>query len=479
MSDHLVRLVRSGTTLIDLQNFANNVLSNWQLATYDEKAICVEDTLTINPRGATNTLFFDNLVTFGRAMIDGNDNYYQFQHGLPYTPLFLQFRADGSSTTMQSEWFGAEPEAVNNWVSAALRNKLIPGLVVKFKRRPYWEETAVQSIVAGQSISNNGGSYDITGVRGDIPSPLTVTVRTATTNQDRVILAAKASGHGQTVSNFVNKYEAESYTTRYTTASSVADLTDANFSGSGAPQGQRWTVNTTSEVTLLTWDITSNASDQLGQYRVFVRCRDNRTSGFNVKIRVRAGIYTTGNAKQYGDYGAIAKYGDGTGVTGGSNASPGTTAIHLIDCGIITLPPVDTQGVAPSKMILELAATATSTSGSPTFDVDCIYLMPLYELPLRSGYVMARYPIELGNGAAPDAIITGADRVSRAYLDDAGTLQYVASEIRGSSLYAWNNKTVRLYVMTQRDSNLRHTQNLSHSVTITVTPRYRYPVRGS
>ncbi len=478
MSNHLARLVRSGATLIDLQNDSNNVLSNWELSPYDEKAICVEDVMTLNPRGATTATFHDNLVTLGRALIDGADNYYQYQHGYPYTPIFLQFRQFGTTTILQSEWFGGDPEAVENWASGALRSNLVPNYRVKFKRRPYWEETSAQALATAQSVSVNGGTLDISGIRGDIPTPLTILVRAGTTNQDRVIIAAKSSAHGQTIANFVNKYEAESYSVR---GSGVADLTDANFSGAGAPQGQRWTVGTTAEQLLLSWDITSNISDQLGTYRVFVRCRDNRVTadgGMNVKIRVRAGIYTTGNSKQYGDYGALAKYNDGTG-TGGANNSATTTAIPIVDCGIITLPPVDTQGVAPSKMILELYGDASSTSGSPTFDIDALYLMPLYETPMRTGYAMVRFPIEMGNGAAPDGIVTGADRVARGYLDSAGVLQYAASEIRGSPIYAWNSRSVRLFIMTQRDSNLRHTQSVSSTITVTAIPRYRFPVKSS
>lgn len=470
---HTVKIVRSGSDLIDFQNPANNVLTEWEMSPYDENATCVEDTFNLSTLGTTLTNFGNNMVALGRAIQDGNDNYAQWQHGLAYTPIFLQTKLDNSPYALQSEWFGGNPDKVGNWVSAARRNKILDNIRTQFKRRPYWEETAAQSLATNQSVSNNGGYYDITGIRGDLPSPIAVSVRTATTGQDRVILAAKSEAHGQTVANFVNKYEAEGYTAR---GANVADRTDANFSGSGAPQGQRWSPAATTEQLLLSWDITSNVYDQLGQYRVFVRCRDNAAT-FNVKIRVRAGIYTTGNSKQYGDYGALAKYGDGTGVAGGSNASPGTTGIPLIDCGIITLPPVDTGGVAPSKMIIELRGTAVAASG--TFDIDCLYLMPLYELPLRCGYVMARYPIELGNGAAPDGIITAADRTARAYLDSSGTLQYRASEIRGSPLYGWNNRTIRLFVLTQADSNLWHTQNLTNTVTISAIPRYRYPLRGS
>lgn len=475
MAKDTLTIVQGSSTLWDFQS-TTNVISAWKLATHDRSKLFVEDTMTLNPTGANRTAFLDNINTLGRTILTGEDNYEQFRSGYPYTPTFIQFKQDGQSNTLQSEFFGGNPQEVENYLSGALRANVLPNLSTLIRRRPYWEETTAQSLATSQSVSNDGGYVSISGIRGDLPSPLAITVRTATTNQDRVIIGCKARG---TVANFVNKYEAEGYTTRYTTGASVADLssaTEPNFSPGSGTVGQRWTVDTTSEITLLTWDITSNVSDQLGSYRVFVRCRDNNST-FNVAIRARAGVYTGSSAKQYGEYGDIRRYGDGTGTSGGSNSSPGTTSVPLIDCGIISLPPVDTQGSAPSKMIIELAAKAAAASS--TFDVDYLLLVPLYELPFQNGFTYADFPIALGNGAAPDAIVTAQDRTPRAYLDSSGTLQYGASEIRGNPLFAKNNTTIRIYVMTQRVSNLRHTYNLTNTISVTAMPRYRYPGRGT
>lgn len=450
----------------------------WNMAQYERDKAFVEDTLTVHPTGSTLVGFLDNLRNFARVVQDGDDNWFQFKDGFPYTPIFLQFAQDGQSYTLQSEFFGGNPQAVQNYIDAGLRANVLHDLPLTLRRRPYWEETAEQTLASGVTISNDGGYTDISGVRGDLPAPLTLTVRAGAANQDRIIVGFKARG---TVTNFVNKYEAENYTTRYTTGAGVTNLlvaTEANFSPGAGTVGQRWTVDITDEVKLLTWDITSNVSDQLGTYRVFVRWRDN-ASTFNVKIRVRAGVYTGSNTPQYGDYGDVAKYGDGTGTAGGSNSNPGTTAVPLIDCGVISLPPVDMQGMAPAKMIIELWGQATSSAGSPTADFDYLLLVPLYELPLHRGYGMATYPIDLGNGAAPDAILTARDRSPRAYLDDSGTIQYGGEEIRGNPLFAKPNTTMRVFVMTQRTSNLRHTYNSNQTVTITSLARYRYPGRGT
>lgn len=476
MGKHTLRLIQSGSVVWDFQNAANNVTSTWEMASYERDKAFVEDVLTIHPTGATQASFLDNLRNFGRVLQEGVENWFQFKDGFPYTPIFLQFAQDGQSYQFQCEFFGGDPEAVSNYIDAGLRANVLHDLSLKLRRRPYWEETSEQSLASGTTVSNDGGYAEISGVRGDLPAPLTIQVRTATTNQDRIIVGFKARG---TVSNFVNKYEAEAYTTRGSGVANLSSGTEPYFSPGSSTVGQRWTPASTSETTILTWDITSNVSDQLGTYRAFVRWRDNRTAGFNVKIRVRAGVYTGSNDPQYGDYGDIPKYGDGTGTSGGSNGSPGTTSVSLTDCGIISLPPVDMQGMAPSKMIIELAATASTISGSPTADFDYLVLVPLYELPLHRGYGTASYPIALGNDAAPDAILTARDRSPRAYLDDAGTIQYAASEIRGNPLFVKPNTTTRVFIMTQRTSNLRHTYGLNNTVTITSLARYRYPGRGT
>lgn len=471
---NILTIVQSNSTLWDFQS-STNILSAWKLAPHDRAKTFVEDTMTLNPTGTSRTAFLDNLNTLGRTILTGEENYDLFRSGYYYTPTFLQFRQDGQSNVLQSEFFGGNPQEVENYLSGALRANVLPNLSTPIRRRPYWEETSDQSLASSVAVSNDGGSTTISGIRGDLPAPLTITVRTATTNQDRVIVGCKAYG---TVANFTNKYEAEGYTTRATGVANLSSATEPNFSPGSGTVGQRWTVAGTSNLTLLTWDITTNVSDQIGTYRVFVRCRDNAAT-FNVKIRVRSGVYTGSNTPQYGEYGDIYKYGDGTGTGGGSNSSPGTTSVPLIDCGIISLPPVDTQGIVPSKMIIELHGKADSASGSPTFDIDYLLLVPLYENPFQSGYAMATYPIALGNAAAPDGIITAKDRTPRAYLDSSGVLQYSASDIRGTPLFVKPNTSIRVFVMTQRVSNLRHTYNLNNTVTIVSTNRYRYPGRGT
>lgn len=463
---HTLKLVRSGLDLYDFQGSNVSVLSQYSPEALDKDKLFVKDNLVINPHGSNTASFYDNLNTLFRALEDADFNLDRAQRKMTYTPIFLQFRHANGNYVVQTEVFGGARGKIENYVNGALRSNLVNAMPLELRHRPYWEETSAQTLATDSSCSNNGGYVEVSGVRGDIPSPLKFTIRAGVANQDRVIIAAKYLG---TVANFVNKYEAESYTEKH---SSVTSLTDSDLSG-GA--GMKFTPATTSEVSLIKWNITSNVSDQLGTYRVFVRCRD-KAATLNTKIRVRSGIYTS-SGYQWGEYGDYAKYADGTVTAGGSNGSSGgTTEIALVDCGIISLPSIDTNGVAPSTLAIELRGTANAQNGTSTyqFDIDCIYLMPCFELPCNTGLTAVQFPYNLGTNAEPDAVIDSNDRTAAAYLTTSGVLQYPSQDVRGSHLKIWNNKTVRFYILTQRSSNLRHTRNSTNTVSITATPRYQF-----
>ncbi len=473
MASHIIKLVRSGATLWDFQNRSNNVLSKYVPAPYDAYVKTVEDHLTLNPTGATVVTFLDNLNTYFRAIDDARYNYECWQRGAPYTPIYLQFQQAGSTNVLQTEVLGGDTDAVENYISGALRARLINALPATLLRRPYWEETSAQSIVSTTSL-NNGGFVTLTPIRGDVPAPLKITVRSDNANQDRVILAVKSYG---TLANYINKYEAEAGTTY---GANVGTLTpDTDLSGNA---GRQWTPASTAiaaDQSLIIWNNSTNVADQLGTYRVYVRCRDLAAT-LNTRIRVRSGIYTSAGSYQWGDYGDSAKYADGTGVAGGANTSSGGTAkIALVDCGVITIPAVDTQGVAPATIALELRGQVIANGASYKFDIDCLYLMPVNEAALGSGLQIATFPAELGSATTPDAIVDANILTPGAQLSTSAVLQHPASDLRGKPLLAWTNKTMQLYTLTQSTATMRHQQSGSATVTATATPRYRFPGRGT
>lgn len=480
MATHTFKLVQGATTLFDFQSKSVNVLSSWSPQVYKHENKTIEDTLIVNPVGTSTAALYDNLISLWRALEIAAFNYMLWQNGTSYTPVYLQFQDSRLSHMMQTEVFGGDRDKFDNMLSAALRANVVPNIPLTIIRRPYWEQAGsnnTQALLTAQVISGDGGYLDISGIRGDVPAATTIALTAGIANQDQVVLAFKAKG---TPSNFVNIYEAESFTYRnvssYSSPSNGSDVSastvDANMSNGARV---RFTPSGTTEVSLLIWNITSNVSDQMGTYRVFVRCRDNHTS-VNVKIRVRGGVYDTSVGYRWGDYGAPAKYVDGRGVDGNTSSVAGTTAIPLVDCGVIDLPPFDTGGVVPTTLAIELLGEADSAGGK-TFDIDCIYLMPCYELPMGRGLITYNFPGSLGTSYTPYGIITSIDRSVPAYTGSPTLLQ-PASDIRGGSPYLWTNQSIRMFILTLYSSQNRHTQNSNHTVTMTATPRYRFG-RGS
>lgn len=203
---HTVKLTQSGSTLYDFQSSTVNVLSKYSPATYDPKVKMVSDEMVLNPRGTTIAAFLDNLNTLNRTLEDAQENFSQSQLGYPYTPIYLNFKQENSSYAVQAEVFGGETGQIENYVSGALRGRLIHNLPFQLKRRPYFEETSAQSLF-NSTAANNNNPIAVSGVRGDVPAPLKITVQTNIASQDRIIIGCRVRG---TIANFTPRYQAES-----------------------------------------------------------------------------------------------------------------------------------------------------------------------------------------------------------------------------------------------------------------------------
>src|SRR5581483_1087680 len=242
-----------------------------------------------------------------------------------------------------------------------------------------------------------------------------------------------------------------------------ADLNDSSLSpGGGGVTAQRWTPAVTSEQQLVLVDITNNIGDKMGRALVLGRVRDNKGTK-NTKSRARGAI-KSGSMYQYGAYGDDPKY---------VLTAQGTTAISLLNYGILNFPAVDTGGVAPQGMAVEFRAQALVTGGGNEFDIDGFFVLPIAQGGNESGLVSAILPTVMGTGAEPDGVINAHDRIADAYLEQAGTLRFPMTDIRGKPLYAWPELAQRLYVLTLASGTGRHTWNANNTVTLWYTPRYR------
>lgn len=452
---YTLRLRQSSTTLVDFQDATKYQLT--QFGTSGMGAPFGAATVRFHFRGTSADVLFDNIIALNRALIDAAENLHLWQTGQTRTPIYLQFQHANGTNLVQAECFGLSEESAGALDSilavpdALLTNRLMD-VTLTLKITGYFEETAAVQI-ASTTLSNNGALLTLTNLRGDLPSPLIIKTRTATTNQDRVMAALLGTA---TPANWTTRIEAEAYTSR---GSNVANLTNANFStASGAPQGQRWTPGSTTEQELITLHLSSNVSDNLKPFRLFLRCIENGTAS-NTKVRARLGL-VVGSTYQWGDWAQARR---------GVNTNSGTTAVSLIDCGLL-IPP-DAGNLVPSALAIQIYGKATTTGAGNEFDMDCVYRLPAYDGALGTGQQVVTFPTALGNATTPDGMQDGW--LENAYLWDGTNIQYRASNVQGNWLYGTPNRTQRLIVLTQQASNERHTQNLTNTITVTYYPRYR------
>lgn len=452
---HTLKLVQGGSTLVDFTDTTKYRLANWSRAGY-KPARTVQDQMTLHILGATDDALFDNVIALQRALLAAGENDAIARRGGAYTPIYLQFQLQGASNLVQAELRGGAMDTLNDALRVTTFQHYLMNVALTLERRPYAEETALVNLVNAGTYNNFGAAIALSAMRGDLPAPLYVKVRAGAANQDRVIVALKSIG---TVANFLCVYDVNGAGTYASRGANVADLSDANLSPGSGVTAQRWTPGGTSEQELVTVQLASNLVDKLGTYRCIARVRENGTAG-NTRLRARMGVYV-GSTYQWGNYGDAKK---------GALTNNGTTAIALIDCGILA--PPQTFGNAPAGLAVQFRVAATTTGAGNEFDIDAFFLMPVFEGGQESGYNAAIFPTVLGTGATPDAVLDARDNLPDAYLDASGTLQYVASDVRGAPLFGFPNRAQRLFVLTQQTSNEFHTYNVNNTVTVSYLPRY-------
>lgn len=457
----IVAKIVQGSTLVDFTDGTNFALMSLDFSVDPDENGLVTHHAVIDVLGSSNDAVAQNLITLHRAILNAKNNFDQWKRGQAYTPIYLQTKLPNGTTTVQAELFGDWNDTLENPLDASILSNVIENVKLPLLCRPYFEETARVTITGSPfTVSNNGAAVAIPDtLRGDLPAPLYVKIRTGMASADRAIIAVRGDG---TVTNYVAKYEAEGYAVR---GSGVADLTDTNLSPGTGVSAQQWTPPTTTEQGLIGITITSNIADKLGKFRLLVAVKDDAAS-LNTKIRGRMGLYsgsysTIGGAQLYGDWGDAAKYALAVGVR------------SLIDCGVVS--PPDTGGAAVAGgLVIEIYGTATATGATKRFTIDALYLLPCWEGGDESGYLVANYPGALGTGAPPDAVVNTHDRVRRAYLvDGSDVMTLPASDINGKSLTVFPGRAQNLYVLTVKQSTGYHDWNQNQTVTLEYTPRYR------
>jgi hypothetical protein len=305
-----------------------------------------------------------------------------------------------------------------------------------------------QTILNAQTITNdpaagsNGMFIDTAAtVKGDVPTPAYIEM-TGVSALVKQLVAVRRHG----TPNFI--YEQAENMTNGTDAADTADAS------SSAGNVVRITPGTSTMVTRLTWSSFPRATpgdDDRGVYRVICRVKKN-TAGDTWTIRQ---VHSAGGLTAYGP-------------TVTSLASSANR--HVLDLGLIQLPaghdPVY-DGYSNTQWDFEdssLLIQAARTSGSGTFDIDYVALIPADE----------ELAIAMAKGTAATWCWDGPMDIVR---PQSGLSTFSAFERAGTIPMLAPNQVNRLFVVRQ----LGVTDAISDTVTITVKywPRYLTPSRAT
>ncbi len=273
-------------------------------------------------------------------------------------------------------------------------------------------------IVSSLTLTNdpasgtNASKFDITGVRGDSPSP--AFVRFTSLGAGAVLTLAQRTVNNPTAVTVFAQAESATLGTDTT----VATVADSSGGASNNAATCSFATNT-SMTTRLTMSLptASSAEAVKGRYRVRARVRASATSTtFTLRWQV-AGINTV--------YGPTVTY-------------TAATSYTLLDLGVIEIPTVTT--VPPQIGYSALAATgytlsslliqAARTSGAASLNIDYVYLVPaderLVEVSQRaaisSGFVCLDGPNTLAYGMASGTTPFGGTRTIN---NDQGVVPFI------------------------------------------------------
>lgn len=387
----------------------------------------------------------------------------------------LEYAASGASNTARVEVLGGGVPMDGDIAGKSRDGKYIQKAMLRLKRRPVWEG-AEETISLTTSPSNNGtGNVAVLpALDGDLPARCRIRITGSGGNIDNVKRILAALRFDQTPANFLHRLlvfgnpAGVSVTAGTATAISAADNFISTYKARYTPAG-------TSEVNILTWEITTPASvvDQLQRSLVVVRYRDNAAAA-NFRLRVRFGVKVS-SLSVYGPWipetPLKTKYADST----------ATTEIGALELGQAQIPGVDTLDQAPVTLLAQLAATAIAASN--TLDIDCLAFNPVGESDFGKGLALAEFPVAVGSNRA---YLDFRLRQPRAYLANANDVLLTPPTTlpEGGEILLWPQTAgQRLYFSLLRslDDNtapLGHDKGTSLTAAITYKPRYLF-MRGT
>jgi hypothetical protein len=330
----------------------------------------------------------------------------------------------------------------------------------------YGLEEVLSPVVVNNNpaAGSNGLFLDITSPKGDVETPLFLTVSNGVvgTGRRRSALAVRRRG---TVSAYPLFLQAEAMTMGTNTVT-VANSALMSGAGNNYTKTTPGTTTMTSRLTTTTRFPTSASVDARGTYRVFARVRQN-TGADQWDMRLKWGGL---DVQQTNDTVHLPQ-----------DVGPSAPTIKMIDLGIIQIPvgfdPMERalSGVEVATEGVFLDVQAGRTSGSGTLDID--YLM---FLPADDKQELIMWPEA---ATVTDFYVSGGQSPS-VYARNASA-QIVSTqsvEIAGTGMMITPNRTNRVFFHRDIGTGTAIT-GAGDSVTATTTltpsyfPRYLFPLK--
>lgn len=246
---------------------------------------------------------------------------------------------------------------------------------------------------------SNGCFFDITGVFGDVDTPLFLT-RPVTNCGEQSLFAVRRRG---TPSAMPFLLQAESMTQGTDT---TTQANSGTFSGAGNNYSRSTFATGTMTTRLSTLKFPASASvDARGQYRVFARVRKN---GSTSTITIRSAYASSSGIT--------------TAITNDTQTVTGTT-VQMIDVGTVSLPigpdPVY-NGLSGTELTVEgmyFRLEAARVAGTDTLDIDYLLFVPADDRLCIVAWSPAGPP-----GAADNLVLDSWNELAYGYLASTGEL---------------------------------------------------------
>jgi hypothetical protein len=270
----------------------------------------------------------------------------------------LKWQPDTSTHPVFFRTFRSDISRVDD-VPGSILTKYI---VVELKAEPFaygLRETVTPITVSNNpAAASNGCFFDVTGVKGDVETPLILKVPT-TNRGDQSAIAVRRRGTPSSAPGFL---QAESMTLGTDTTVTASEST---MSGSGNNYA-RCSFSTTTD-----WSVRISAGspwpasasvDNRGTYRVFLRCRKT-TAADDAEVRLAIGASNSF-------------------IINDAVVLPDTTNVVMVDLGLMSIPigsdPVH-DGYSNTEIAargLYVAVQARRTGGATSVDFDYLAFMP-------------------------------------------------------------------------------------------------------